>query len=76
VQDDSGEDLLALINAIFFRINYSLVISVQQKWLQDWWGDVFMSIGCSSWRFLGWMMATGGGGGGGGGEEGVIRKEY
>jgi hypothetical protein len=32
VQDDSGEDLLALINAIFFRIIYS----VQQKWLQDW----------------------------------------
>jgi hypothetical protein len=41
VQDDSGEDLLALINAIFFRIIYSLVISVQQKWLQDWWGGCF-----------------------------------
>ncbi len=37
-----------------------------------------MSIGCSSWRFWGWMMTTEGGGGGGGGEEGlgVIRKEY
>jgi len=34
-----------------------------------------MSIGCSSWRFWGWMMATEGGGGGGGGE-GVIKKEY
>jgi len=34
-----------------------------------------MSIGCSSWRFWGWMMTTEGGGG----EEeglGVIRKEY
>jgi hypothetical protein len=35
-----------------------------------------MSIGCSSWRFWGWMMATEGGGGGGGGEIWVIRKEY
>ncbi len=36
-----------------------------------------MSIGCSSWRFWGWMMATEGGGeGGGGGGEGVIKKEY
>jgi hypothetical protein len=80
VQDDSGEDLVALINAIFYRIIYSLVISVCSKsGCRIGGGDVFMSIGCSSWRFWGWMMGTeaGGGGGGGGGEDKwVIRKEY